>query len=376
MSTLKVNTIGNKGSAVDFPNKLKVRGNAIEQGYTASGTEPSSPSEGDFWWDSTNEVVYQYVNGEFKTLSIQPPLSNAGDRAVHHGGYNTGSLAMSRLDYWAISTTANAQDFGDLLTSQRGYQNGGISDTSRGVYSVSYNSTKDLEYITFSTTGNATDFGDMTYGIINMAAGSNGTLGLINFSRYYNGGFVFSPSHIDKLTIQTAANCTDFGYDFTTARGDTAGLSDGTTFLVAGGQTANNTSSVVNTIEKITFDSSSNSADFGDLTVARYNFCGAANLTYGLFFGGQGNGGGNQNVVDYVTVATAANATDFGDLSGSRQGPTACCNADRATVSGGYEGASVDTIEYFTMASASNATDFGNLLGDSFDCNAASGNAS
>ena len=42
MSTLKVNTIGNKGSAVDFPNKLKVRGNAIEQGYTASGTEPVS----------------------------------------------------------------------------------------------------------------------------------------------------------------------------------------------------------------------------------------------------------------------------------------------------------------------------------------------
>ena len=62
MSTLKVNTIGNKGSAVDFPNKLKVRGNAIEQAYTASGTEPSSPSAGDIWYDSTNKVVYQYIN--------------------------------------------------------------------------------------------------------------------------------------------------------------------------------------------------------------------------------------------------------------------------------------------------------------------------
>ena len=109
MSTLKVDTIGNKGSAVDFPNKLTVRGNAIEQAYTESGTEPSSPSEGDIWWDSSNEKVYQYINGEFKEISIKAVLKNAGDRAVHHGAYTTTSgLGEERLDYWAISTLGNA----------------------------------------------------------------------------------------------------------------------------------------------------------------------------------------------------------------------------------------------------------------------------
>ncbi len=374
MSTIKVNTIDNEGGAVDFPNKLTVRGNAIERTYTSSGTEPSSPSNGDFWYDTGNDVLKHYINSEFKTVSFAAQLVNGGDRAVHHGGYSA-SLAASRLDYYAIPTTGNAADFGDLLIAQRGYQNGGISNKSRGVYSVSYNSTKDLNYITFATTGSAADFGDMTYGIITIAAGSNGTLGLINFSRYANSGFYFSPSHIDKLTIATAANCTDFGYDFTTARGDSAGLSDGTTFVVAGGTTTTSASSNVNTIEKITFDSSSNSSDFGDLTGVRYNFCGAANVTYGLFFGGQASGA-NSNIIDYITVATAGNATDFGDLTAARQGPTACCNADRATVAGGYEGSTVDTIEYVTIASTGNATDFGNLVGESFDCNAASGNAS
>ena len=75
MSTLKIDELKNNGSAIDLPNGIKVGGNEIVQGYTSSGTEPASPAKGDFWWDSTNELLYQYVNGEFKEIGIVPPFT-------------------------------------------------------------------------------------------------------------------------------------------------------------------------------------------------------------------------------------------------------------------------------------------------------------
>lgn len=70
MSTLKIDELKNNGSAIDLPNGIKVGGNEIVQGYTSSGTEPASPVTGDFWWDSTNELLYQYLNGEFKAIGL------------------------------------------------------------------------------------------------------------------------------------------------------------------------------------------------------------------------------------------------------------------------------------------------------------------
>ena len=70
MSTLKVNALINGGSAIDLPSSFKLNGNPIEQGYTSSATEPTSPNTGDLWWDSTNEVLYQYLNGEFKKITL------------------------------------------------------------------------------------------------------------------------------------------------------------------------------------------------------------------------------------------------------------------------------------------------------------------
>ena len=70
MSTLRVNTITNNGSAVDLPQKFKIGGSNVEQGYTASGSEPSNPATGDFWWDSSNEKLYRYISGEFKELTL------------------------------------------------------------------------------------------------------------------------------------------------------------------------------------------------------------------------------------------------------------------------------------------------------------------
>ena len=72
MSTLKVNELNNGGSAIDFPNGFTVGGGGFVQGYTESASEPSSPTKGDIWWDTANELLYQYLNGEFKAIGIVP----------------------------------------------------------------------------------------------------------------------------------------------------------------------------------------------------------------------------------------------------------------------------------------------------------------
>ena len=97
MSTLKIDALKNNGSAIDLPNGIKVGGNEIVQGYTSSGTEPVSPVTGDFWWDSTNEELYQYVNGEFKAIGIvasgwTADLSSASQGSV---SFSVGSQAVA-----------------------------------------------------------------------------------------------------------------------------------------------------------------------------------------------------------------------------------------------------------------------------------------
>jgi len=93
MSTLKANTINNNGSAVDFPNSFKLGGNPIEQGYTSSATEPTSPNVGDLWWDSANAKLYQYLNGEFKEITIA-----------------SSGLDLSNATYDSVSFSVSSQD--------------------------------------------------------------------------------------------------------------------------------------------------------------------------------------------------------------------------------------------------------------------------
>jgi hypothetical protein len=122
MSTLKVNSIANNGSAVDFPNgAFNIGGKSILQGYTSSATEPASPSTGDFWWDSANELLYQYLNGEFKAIGIAA------------SGW---TVDLSNVSYDSVSFSVASQEtglYGGPEFSTDGtkmYINGYISDTT------------------------------------------------------------------------------------------------------------------------------------------------------------------------------------------------------------------------------------------------------
>lgn len=139
--------------------------------------------------------------------------------------------------------------------------------------------------------------------------------------------------------------------------------------IVAGGQTAGSGSgAVVNTIEKfLTAASSGNTTDFGDLSVARHSSSSMGNDTRAIFAGGWDNYSGNSlsNVIDYITYATSGNATDFGDVAvTSSDANASASNNVRGITFGGriHSNSNIDNaIEYLTIASTGNMLDFGDL---------------
>jgi hypothetical protein len=116
-----------------------------------------------------------------------------------------------------------------------------------------------------------------------------------------------------------------------------------------------------NTIQFITFSTTGNSTDFGDLTQARWGLCGFGSTTRSCFAGGYT--GTNVNTIDYITTATAGNATDFGDLLYSTRGVSGLSNNVNGLIIGGRAPSPVSTVNAVTIASAGNAVDFGNLSG-------------
>ena len=116
-----------------------------------------------------------------------------------------------------------------------------------------------------------------------------------------------------------------------------------------------------NVIDYWDITTTSNSTDFGDLTVARYYPKGASDGTYGTFPGGNDDTG-DKDQIDYVTIATTGNATDFGDLTFAKSGMNASCNGTYALYAGGYHSSVTNNIGYYTPATPGNASNFGDLV--------------
>ena len=342
MSTLKVNALNNGGSAIDLPNSFKLGGNPIEQGYTSSATEPTSPNTGDFWWDSANETLYQYLDGEFKALNVAATIVNYGNTGVinlvansattHnkitidtagngvYWGYTIGSsttnqrdactngtygvwgggyvsAVVNNMDRITFSTAANSEDHGDLTVARNDV--GSAASLDRGFFIGGYNSLRTIDYITISSVGNATDFGDTSQN--SRTAGAVGDATYIVYEKNYSSNNV-----LDYITAQTLGNGTQFGtlhsgYNKGSAEDDTRGLF-----------AANH--SQVNTISYITIATAGNSTDFGDLDLGRQNPSGVSNGTRAVFCGAYHGTLSTYNKMDYVTIQTTGNAADFGDL--------------------------------------------------------------
>lgn len=364
MSTIKVDTIKNRSSAINLPNNFKIGGSSIVQGYTSSGTEPSSPSIGDFWWDSSNEKLYRYIDSEFKELTIASAASIAwgGDR-----GFLTGGQSFNNsIQYWDITTAANAADFGDLADGSE--ESGGTCSGTRAVvkhgaigsgFPAGYST--QIDYYATATTGNASDFGDSTMDAIRICGLSDGTKGVFaGGAGDVSGGSSYQNLNvIDYITIATPGNATDFG-DLLSANSGCISTNDNTRGIFIGGYDGSN---ILNTIQYITIATPGNATDFGDdLTTSSKGSQGVmADGTYGVWQNGYTGSAYKSNVIAYLTVQSLGNATDFGDITQALKEAQSTSNATNGHINGGSGASLSNSIEQITIATPGNSTDFADL---------------
>ena len=336
----------------------------IGKAYTSSGTEPSSPANGDLWYDSDNDKLYYYVAGEFKQITHSNAVTkiDSGSRATIHGGW-IGS-ASNTIEYFDIGTLGNASDFGDLTHGR--YNHAGGSDGTTG-FSIGgtngSNRVYNIDRWTIATTANATDHGDLTNRPEYPASNCDGTIMVVCTGTNNSSTLI---NVLERFTTASASNASDHG-DMTVAREyNGGGISNGTIGTFQGGNTASGTS---NLIEQVILATASNATDFGDMTTAALGCVGTSNHVRGVF--SRPNGGTGSNVLEYITIATAGNSTDFGDLSGPKWGPAACANLDDRGVfcggndpygnQGGSNAYRRKEIDYITISTTGNAADFGDL---------------
>ena len=227
----------------------------------------------------------------------------------------------------------------------------------RGVISGGRNNHA-MQFINIQSQGNSIIFGDSITGdgIEGFAVGSS-TRGLLS------GGYPSVGNVIEFITFATTSNGTDFG-DMTTGRRSGAGAGNQTRGLFAGGLNSSGTS--LNTIEFSTIASLGNSTDFGDVTQARDQFAGCSDTTRAIFAGGkeQASPSPEFNIIDFVTIATTGNAQDFGDISQTTTGSSASSDSTRGIIVLGRTGnpsSFINTIEFVTIQTTGNAQDFGDL---------------
>ena len=319
--------------------------------HTEGSTEPSSPNNGDTWWDTDNDLYKVYMDNAWKDwlgTSAATGIAWGGDRSVTHCGYADDN-STDTLEYHSIGTAGNATDFGNVTEGR--YMTSAVSNGTRGVYIGGQSTTGGgdlniIDYITFATTGNATDFGDTLTGIERTASCSDGTRGVIgggSVSGYVN--------TIQYITIASAGNATDFG-DLTKIMGWGSAMADATRGIINEGQSISATASM----EYVTIQTTGNATDFGDHANNRQSGA-ASDATRGLVVGG--DSGSRLNTISYVTIQTTGNTADFGDLTvaGSRIG----CAGDGTYITsvGGRDRS--NTIDRVTVQTTGNAIDHGDM---------------
>lgn len=348
---------GDAQATVTFTAPTNVGGGAIT-GYGAAAVKTSDGTTLTNTGASSPITVTGLTNDTAYTMNVwalnsygPSPFGTSGSvtpatRGVFAGGYTNQGINV--IQYVAISTTGNAQDFGDL-TSVR-WAMAGCSSNTRGLFGGGTSPNVNIiEYITLGSIGNATDFGDLTLATRYLGACSSSTRGI------FAGGADIQTNVIQYVTIASTGNATDFG-DLLSAAGVT-GCSSPTRGLFVGSEN--------NVIQYITIATTGNSVDFGDLPASGSwgGLMACASSTRSLFAGGLINTYPALNTISYVTTATTGNTTDFGDLTTTSYIGAACSSEVRGIFGGGFNTSeNVNIIGYVTIATTGNATDFGDLL--------------
>ena len=220
-----------------------------------------------------------------------------------------------------------------------------------------------IDYINIQSQGNSIRFGSLTANRYTLGAGANSTRGL------FTGGYVEGASPdtdvniIEFVTIATEGNATDFGDRVQVGRLPACASNDTRCVMASAKTGAGNQ----DTIDFVEFATTGNATNFGDLTSARTSMCMSCNsTTRGIFCGGYQPSPVNDriNTIEFITFATTGNGTNFGDLTaaGSSSSGGTASSSTRGLIGLGFVSpARVNTIDFVTIASQGDAVDFGDL---------------
>ena len=218
-----------------------------------------------------------------------------------------------------------------------------------------------IDYVTTASTGNSYDFDDTRTSKKDTTGMSSGTYGA-TFGGYT--GLSGSGDDIDYVTISSQATSQLWGnISSSTDTGDGGSLSNATRGIGYGASRSNS-----NEIEYITWASTGNTSDFGDLSRSS-GTCGSntEDAVRGIIYlGGHESPNYGSRTIEYITVASTGNTSDFGDVERYVKRVQAFSNGIRGEHWGGHhhDGSSFilnDQIEYITIQTLGDAEDQGNL---------------
>ena len=250
-------------------------------------------------------------------------------RGIYAGSYIPASM-NNTIEFVNFATTGNGQDFGDAVITKgkragcnsptRGIIAGGGSDAGYPAH------TKDdeIDFVTMSSTGNAQDFGNLTVARDRIQGFSSPTRGVFCGGESGPSGSPSTEDTVDYITIASVGNATDFG-NLTDARNMTSTASNNTRGLCMGG--ANHPAMAKNVIDFVTIATTGNFTDFGDLFQGG-RVGGAVSSPTRIVQGEGIDASANSNLLQFVTIATTGNATDFGDLTLARNGQASMSNTN------------------------------------------------
>jgi len=313
---------------------------------------------------NTDSSKLEYYDGNqwVNVTSTSPEAQTGGTRGLFAGGRESAPAFTNKIEYINVDTTGNFIDFGNLTeASGNGTSQGGCGSRTRGMWLGGQGQSNPylitIDYVTYSSLGDAADFGDISQAITQCANLSSATRALRYAGSNPSGTFI---TQIDAVNIANTGTLFDFG-DVSNSIISPAVCMSPTRGITAGGTIS---PTRTNIIEYLTFSTQGNTADFGDLTEAKYAMVGASNAVRGVFHSGLNTSGNPTNSIDYITIASLGNAVDFGDILSVEQQHMGCASPTRAIFGAGFDvPAKTSVVEFVQIMSTGNAIDFGDCTG-------------
>lgn len=279
INTIEYITISTTGDATDFGDLAIVSshygGGAASNGGNDRGIIAGGDNESNVL---TNVIEYITISTpgdstDFGDLITARQYIGTCDNGTGNRGLFAGGEYLNVIEYITISTPGDAADFGDMSVARRGSTGTSNDTNNRGIFAGGqpvYNEGGNvIDYVTITSTGDANDFGDLTFVSAFSAATSNGTndRGLIMGSYDDTGPYMLN--NIDYITISTISSALNFG-DLSDAKAGGYGTSNKSNNrgIFAGGILDGSVQ--INAIDYVTISSLGDAQDFGDLSIARY----------------------------------------------------------------------------------------------------------